>query len=170
MHPTNNINEATLLTLINHLERFIDDHLPLGRAMKISVDEFDGKRLSLSAPLSLNNNDKGTAFGGSLYCLAVMSGWGWFYLRCLHTKIEPVGVPNIVVTQASIDYLLPVKDKIITATCGLDDDSIWQAFADQYQKKGTAKIQLEASVYSGTGEKRKQAVAFSGSYGLLGAY
>ena len=110
MNPSYSISQADQDDLINKLEIFVEEHLPLGRAMKISVTEFNGQQLSLSAPLVHNNNDKGTAFGGSLYCLAVMSCWRWFYLRCLDTRIEPIGPPHIVVTKASIDYLLPVTE------------------------------------------------------------
>ena len=108
--------------------------------MNISVNDFDGHQLSLVAPLVHNSNDKGTAFGGSLYCLAVMSCWSWFYLRCLNTRIEPIGVPNIVVTKASIDYLLPVTDETIIATCRLDDESIWQVLSTTTAQKAMQKF------------------------------
>ena len=170
MDTNYSISETVQDELISKLEVFVEDHLPLARAMNISVNEFNGQQLSLSAPLAYNNNDKGTAFGGSLYCLAVMSCWSWFYLRCLYARIEPIGVPNIVVTKASIDYLLPVTDKTFTATCRLDDESIWQDFVDHYRSKGSAKIQLAASIYTDTDNIKKKAVAFTGSYGLLGAY
>lgn len=170
MNQSYSISPTVQDDLISKLEIFVEEHLPLGRAMNISVSEFNGEQLSLTAPLSHNNNDKGTAFGGSLYCLAVMSCWSWFYLRCLHTRIEPIGVPNIVVTKASIDYLLPVTDQNITATCQLEDESIWQGFVDHYGSKGSAKIQLDASIYTGTDAIKNKAVAFTGSYGLLGAY
>jgi len=163
-------NETEQDELISKIEIFVEDHLPLGRAMNISVNDFDGNQLSLSAPLVYNSNDKGTAFGGSLYCLAVMSCWSWFYLRCLDTRIEPIGVPNIVVTKASIDYLLPVTDETIIATCRLDDESIWQGFIDHYNAKGNAKIQLDATIYTGNNAIKQKAVTFTGSYGLLGAY
>ena len=170
MNTNYSISETEQDELISKLKVFVEDHLPLGRAMNISVNDFDGHQLSLSAPLVHNNNDKGTAFGGSLYCLAVMSCWGWFYLRCLDTRIEPIGVPNIVVTKASIDYLLPVTDETIIATCRLDDESIWQDFVDHYSAKGIAKIQLDATIYTGNNAIKQKAVTFTGSYGLLGAY
>ena len=75
-----------------------------------------------------------------------------------------------MVTKASIDYLLPVTDQNITATCQLEDESIWQGFVDHYGSKGSAKIQLDASIYTGTDAIKNKAVAFTGSYGLLGAY
>ena len=170
MNKNYSISETVQDELISNLKSFVEDHLPLGRAMNISVIQFDGQQLSLSAPLALNNNDKGTAFGGSLYCLAVMCCWSWFYLRCLDTRIEPIGVPNIVVTKASIDYLLPVTDETIIATCRLDDEAIWQGFVDHYSAKGSAKIQLDATIYTGNNAIKQKAVTFTGSYGLLGAY
>ena len=164
------VSENVQDELIRKLERFVEDHLPLGRAMDIRVDQFNGQQISLCAPLLNNNNDKGTAFGGSLYCLAVMSCWSWLYLRCLHARIDPAGVPNIVVTKANIDYLLPVTNEMIIATCRLDDESIWKSFVEVYNSKGNAKIQLNATIYTGKNPIKQKAVNFSGCYRLLGVY
>ena len=40
--------------------------LPPVAAIQAQVDAYDGQRLVLTAPLSANVNDKGTAFGGSM--------------------------------------------------------------------------------------------------------
>ena len=170
MNTNYSISQTAQDQLISKLEVFVENHLPLGRAMNISVNEYDGHQLSLSAPLAHNNNDKGTAFGGSLYCLAVMSCWSWLYLRCLHARIDPAGVPNIVVTKANIDYLLPVTNEMIIATCRLDDESIWKSFVEVYNSKGNAKIQLNATIYTGKNPIKQKAVNFSGCYRLLGVY
>ncbi len=37
----------------------------------------DDEPVVLRAPLAPNANHKGTAFGGSLYSLAVLTGWAW---------------------------------------------------------------------------------------------
>ena len=69
--------------------------------MGLEVSHYDGQSLSLTAPLNLNDNDKGTAFGGSLYCAAVMAGWGYFYLRCRQYNFNEGG-PNIGIGRANV--------------------------------------------------------------------
>ena len=59
MNTNYSISKTVQDELISNLKSFVEDHLPLGRAMNISVIQFDGQQLSLGAPLALNNNDKG---------------------------------------------------------------------------------------------------------------
>ncbi|WP_197473590.1 YiiD C-terminal domain-containing protein, partial [Oleiphilus sp. HI0066] len=53
------------------LQDFFMLNVPLARAAEISVHSYDGNRLVFEAPLDPNTNDKGTAFGGSIYVIAV---------------------------------------------------------------------------------------------------
>ena len=57
------------------LEKRILTDIPLARHIGVRVVEFDGSSLALGAPLAANSNHKGTAFGGSLFSLAVLAGW-----------------------------------------------------------------------------------------------
>jgi thioesterase domain-containing protein len=155
------------LELKARLDQFVEGHLPLGRAMGLEVSEYDGQSLSLSAPLELNDNDKGTAFGGSLYCAAVMAGWGYFYLRCLQYKLNE-GAPNIVISKSEIEYLAPVDANTITATCSDSDPIIWDAFLSRYQERGKAKVELSATIKTNINGVEKIAVKFTGTFALIG--
>ena len=156
------LSEEQSHALAAQLADFVQRYLPLARAMHIEIAHYDGNTLVLSAPLEHNNNDKLTAFGGSLYCLAVMSCWGCVYLRCLHEGIA-LPAPDIVVSGASITYLAPVTATTIEARCDCNDTD-WQAFAERYRARGVAKVSLMASVI----ERGKTAVEFSGDYALIG--
>lgn len=57
------------------------EEIPLARHMEIRVLCSDRRSLLLSAPLAANSNHKGTAFGGSLYSVAVLAGWGLLTLE-----------------------------------------------------------------------------------------
>ena len=149
------------------LDQFVESHLPLGRAMGLEVDHYDGQSLSLTAPLNLNDNDKGTAFGGSLYCAAVMAGWGYFYLRCLQYNLNE-GAPNIVISKSEIEYLAPVDANTITATCSDADPVIWDAFLSRYEERGKAKVQLTATIMANINGVEKAAVKFTGTFALIG--
>ena len=58
------------------LEREFLEHIPLARAMKLSVPRYSGDELEMTAPLAPNINDKGCAFGGSMASLLTLAGWG----------------------------------------------------------------------------------------------
>ena len=58
------------------IQEVLHSKIPITRAMGVRVAEYDGRRLVLSAPLDANVNHLGTAFGGSLNALAVLSGYG----------------------------------------------------------------------------------------------
>ena len=155
------------IELTARLKQFIQEHLPLGRAMGLEINHYDGNSLSLSAPLNLNDNDKGTAFGGSLYCSAVMAGWGYFYLRCLQYKLNQ-GAPNIVIAQSNIEYLAPVDASTIIATCSDNDPAIWDGFLSSYQERGKAKVELSSTINANINGIEKAAVKFTGTFALIG--
>lgn len=148
--------------------------------MGIDVHQFDGfdladaRPLALSAPLSLNDNDKDTAFGGSLYCVAVMTCWSFVYLRCLHQqKLDPSlprGTPNIVVSKAQIEYLAPVRSESIVAYCEAMDQALWPPFFERFASHGSARINLSSRVSTQSDGDGKPAVSFSGAYSLIGFY
>ena len=59
----------------DEMKAFLYQHIPLAVAMQVNIDDYDGQHLVISAPLAVNNNDKGTAFAGSISSLATVSGW-----------------------------------------------------------------------------------------------
>ena len=174
------LEESDLQALQSSLTTFVQTHLPLGRAMGIDVHQFtgfdgaDGHSLALSAPLALNDNDKDTAFGGSLYCVAVMTCWSFVYLRCVHQQrlnpALPRGTPKIVVSKAQIEYLAPVKSEPIVAYCDEVESALWTPFFDRFDSHGSARINLSSQVSTQSDGGGKPAVSFSGAYSLIGFY
>lgn len=140
------------------LSEFVERWLPSARAMQLRVQYYDGGVLELAAPLSLNDNDKGTAFGGSLYTLVVLSGWGMVYLRCRERGLEP----NIVVSHGEIEYLRPVTTDPLVARCDASDADFERFFAT-HAERGKAAIALAATVSSDGSD----AVLFSGRYAII---
>jgi thioesterase domain-containing protein len=60
-----------------YLQNLIDREITLAKHMAVVVESADDNSMILRAPLAPNSNHKGTAFGGSLYSLAVLTGWAW---------------------------------------------------------------------------------------------
>lgn len=138
---------------------FLSAHVPMAANLGLQPVSFDHEQLTLEAPLTPNINDKGTAFGGSIYCVAVMSCWGMVYLRANEYGLK---APDIVVSHGEIDYLKPVAGAIV-ASCYASEERFAVFWAD-YQQKGRAKIALESEVKSADGEVLAR---FSGRYALL---
>ena len=141
------------------LTEFVQTHLPTARALEIEVADYDSQSLTLRAPLGPSINDKHTAFGGSLYVVAVMAGWGMVYVRCREAGIDP----NIVVARGEIDYLAPVPGDIVASSLPVTEGD-WEMFFQQFEERGKAKIELQTRILQG-GEP---AVKFTGLYAIIG--
>ncbi len=136
------------------LEHTLHHEIPISREMGITVTAYDGKQLRLAAPLAPNINHKCTAFGGSLYALAVLCGWGM-----VHLKLKEAGLHrHIVIQQADINYLLPVAHDM-QAECTLDDAAL-QRFMTILNKHGRARLSLDVVIK----HNDLPAVKFSGRY------
>ena len=137
------------------LRDVLHEEIPLTRAMGVEVVASQDNCLTLTAPLSPNTNHKSTAFGGSLYSLAVLTGWG-----LLHLKLKQHDVAaHIVIRQSHIDYIRPVTDDI-TAICCLESEQQLDRMLHTYNKKHIAAIRLNAMIRQGDAH----AVLFSGKY------
>lgn len=121
---------------------------------------YDGRTFSLAIDLSPSLNDKLTAFGGSLYCACVMNGWGMIYLQCRQRGINP----NMVVTRGEIDYLAPVDEEPIVASCVASEEWLWDDFADRVRRRGKARIGVASLIRC----QGREAVRFSGQYAVVG--
>ena len=124
------------------IEELFYSKIPITRALGVRVEEYDGGRLVLTAPLSENVNHLGTAFGGSLNALAVLSGYGLLWLELCDTEC------HIVIRDSSIHYDRPVREDI-RAVCVRPDEEAMEAFKHQFRQRGKARIVLEATVDDG---------------------
>jgi len=141
-----------------HLTQFLASHLPLSEYLGVEVANYDGKSLTLRAPLGPSLNDKLTAFGGSLYCLCVMSCWGMVYLQILERGLDG----NLVVSRGQIDYLCPVATDI-EARCTGPGEEVFGAFFRGFEQRGRAKLTLESKIVV----DGKTAVKFRGEYAFI---
>ena len=140
------------------LEQLLHREIPISWAMGIRVTHYDGANMSLDAPLEPNFNHKSTAFGGSLYSLAVLCGWGLLHLRLADARIHK----HIVIQESNIRYLHPVVQDL-HAECRLDDAAL-KRFLLTLEKHGRARISLDVAITQGN----RNAVEFSGRYVVHG--
>lgn len=140
------------------LEQVLHNEIPISKAMGIRVTNYDGASLSLDAPLAPNTNHKSTAFGGSLYSLAVLCGWGLLHLRLADARMHK----HIVIQESNIRYLHPVEQDL-HAECRLDDAAFKQ-FLRTLEKHGRARLSLDVIVT----QDNQPAVEFTGRYVVHG--
>jgi thioesterase domain-containing protein len=146
------------MTAATALEYTLHDEIPISQAMGIRVANYDGASLKLAAPLAANINHKSTAFGGSLYSLAVLCDWG-----LLHLKLAEAGLhKHIVIQESNIHYLQPV-DQDMFAECCLND-AAFKKFLRTLGKHGRARLALDVIIKHDS----LPAVEFSGRYVVHG--
>jgi thioesterase domain-containing protein len=145
--------------LAKNLDTFLNTHLPLARAAGIEIDAYDGQCLQVSAPLELNINDKGTAFGGSLYNLCVIAAWGVTDLQAKELGLAG----DIVVAKGEINYLRPLRSRLI-ARAFVPEKSTLDKALNSYAGKGKAVFTVQVEVRD---ELQQLCVEFSGKYAVL---
>ncbi len=123
------------------LERTILETIPMARAMGVTVVDFDGNRIALTAPLAPNVNDKGCAFGGSLASLMTLAAWGLVNLKLSEAGIEA----DVFVQDSAISYLNPVWDAL-TAEAAAEPGQDWNHFIADLRERGKARITMMAEV------------------------
>jgi len=143
-----------------YLESILHHDIPLTREMGLKVLDWQARQLRLFLPLAANVNHKSTMFGGSLYCGAVLGGWGWLHLGLREEGIED---GHIVIQEGQISYPLPVT-RDATVVCDAPDDKTWHRFLATYRRYGRARLALKTRVMNSGSEET--AVQFEGQYVL----
>ncbi len=143
-----------------YLEAVLHGDIPLTREMGMRALDWQQHQLRLQLPLEANVNHKSTMFGGSLYCAAVLVGWGWLHLRLREAGIDD---GHIVIQEGQISYPLPVTGAAI-ALCQAPEEKVWERFITTYQRRGRARLNLHTKVSNAGSDEA--AVLFSGQYVL----
>jgi thioesterase domain-containing protein len=153
-HPCDTRAVPDVPSLCKELELTWHRDIPLAAAMSIGVAGYDGRSLTVRAPLPPNRNLHGTAFAGSLFSTCVLTGWGatWLALR----ERELMGV--IVVADSTIHYRKAVEGELV-CRCTPDAEAL-RAGLTQFAATGRARFDLTCSVDHG----EQRAVTFTGKY------
>lgn len=134
------LTETDTDTLLQQLDTHLQAMPPV-KAMALTIENFDGERLRLRAPLLTHVNDKGCAFGGSLVSLLTLAGWGLVTL-----KVQQAGLKaDVFVADSQVRYLAPLYDDLRAEAWAADDQS-WDDFIQTLRSRGRARIHVTASV------------------------
>lgn len=118
-------------------EQFLCDNIPLAHATGTKVDRFDDQGLQVIAPLAPNSNHHRTAFGGSLYVVALAAGWGLTYLLLQEANIRA----SLFVRSAQAEYLRPVTGQLI-ALANTPKPAELADFKQTYNTSGSADLTI----------------------------
>ena len=140
------------------IKQYLYDNIPLAKAMDVEVIDVSKYTLTLKAPLCSNSNMHGTAFGGSLSSLALLTGWS-----LIHTQVSDqwLAQGDLVIAEAHIFYEKPVATDLV-AQAKVDQEQLAQFF-ENYKEKGKARLAVEIEVKTdkGTGCRME------GTYALI---
>ena len=145
-----------MLLELEELQKKLHNEIPLTKLMNINIKEYNEKELITTAPLNININDKGTAFGGSLSTMTIISSWS---LCWLISKELGFNSKNIVVIKNENSYKKPVTKDIVCYTQKPSQQEI-ATLKEKLQTKKSASIKINSIII----ENNETCVEFQGYY------
>ncbi|NPU95298.1 MAG: DUF4442 domain-containing protein [Gammaproteobacteria bacterium] len=145
-----------------HLDRVrhkLRSQVPLIAHMGVDVISWDGRTVVVEAPLAPNLNTHGTAFGGSLYNVAAMTGWSAVHL----TLMDAGHTPSVWVVKGEIEYKTPVRG-VLRGSATVSDEVRAHLIAG-YENKGRVKVAIDVLIREG----EQDAVLFKGVFAAMAA-
>ena len=128
------------MSAASELQDRIHRHIPLAKAMQFGIDELHSGAIRVSAPLEPNINIHGTGFAGSIYSLAVLTGWA----LCTHILEDAKLDAELVVAKGEIRYRAPVNGEL---RCAADAEAgARDAFLQATREQGKGLLSLEITV------------------------
>jgi thioesterase domain-containing protein len=129
----------------DYLQNRIDREIMLAKPMGVVVETADETALILRAPLAPNANHKGTAFGGSLYSLAVLTGWAWI-TRFLATRQLDA---QAVIQESNMRFLVPVQGEM-RACIRIPSAADINKLQKMLLRAGRGRIRLQVDMHQGS--------------------
>lgn len=129
----------------DYLQRRIVEEFALARHIGIVVDTADDDGLVLEAPLEANANFKGTAFGGSLFSVAVLTGWAWVTRYLATTDVAA----DAVIQESTMRYVVPVQGRLRASLVAPSSAQI-EKFRKTMLRAGRGRIRLTVHIHQDT--------------------
>jgi thioesterase domain-containing protein len=128
----------------HYLQDRLTSEFALVRHIGIVVESADDSALVLSAPLMANANYQGTAFGGSLFSVAVLTGWAWVARYVDSRQLAA----DAVIQESTIRYRTPVRN-VLRASLVLPEHAEIERFAKMLQRARRGRIRLRVEIREG---------------------
>ncbi|MBW8308240.1 MAG: thioesterase domain-containing protein [Candidatus Paracaedibacteraceae bacterium] len=124
------------------LRNFMAEKVPVTSAMAIEVVDSSVKGVTLKASIEANINDKGVAFGGSLFSAASLCSWAVIDFILKQNHLEA----NIFVHTSQSKFSAPVLSDF-TVFCPAPSKEQIATFLNSFNRKGRARLTLRATIY-----------------------
>jgi|SRR3569833_283522 len=129
------------------VEAYLHSNIPLSAAMGVQVKIATPERVLLFAPLEPNINHHQTVFGGSGVVLATLSAWTLLHMRLTHDHFAA----QLVIQRSAMEYERPITGDF-EAECRFSDDPAWQKFRTMLERRGRARMTLNARLLHASNE------------------
>jgi thioesterase domain-containing protein len=124
-----------------HLQDFLYEQIPLSRHLGVKIQHIDDLGAKVWAPLEPNRNHMGTAFGGSLQAVLVLSAYAWLF-----ALMESRGhICHVILQESTFEFLKPVEGDFV-AECKAPAKKNVEKFLTGFKRKNKARILIRASV------------------------
>lgn len=122
---------------LQSIRDYLHEHIPLSKAMEVSVQRADATGVVLSAPLGPNINHRETVFGGSASSLAILAAWS-----VVHFGLQREALPcRVVIQKNTMSYDMPIAGRF-TARCDAPAPEMWRKFLAMVRRKKIGRIEL----------------------------
>ena len=142
--------------MTKELQNKLYTEIPLTKMMEIKIQDYNEQELITTAPLNPNINDKGTAFGGSLSTITIISAWSLCWLISKELGFDS---NNIVIIKNETSFKKPVTKDIVCYTEKPSFEEI-KLLKQKLETKKSASIKIESKII----EDGQTCVDFLGYY------
>jgi thioesterase domain-containing protein len=124
---------------------FLNREIPLTQSLGLEIVKIDDKGALIRAPLGPNHNHMGSAFGGSLSTMMILSGYIWLY----DALIKHNHNAHVILSKEEAEYLVPVTHDIeVLAKTPSPEE--WRKFEESFIRKGIGRIVIHSEIQRGT--------------------
>ncbi len=129
------------------LEKLLTEQIPVTKSLGVTLELVSETEVRLAAPLEINRNHMGTAFGGSLSTLMILSGYSWLY----HFMFTKGHTGHVILRETQAKFIHPVDENMLIF-CRKPSEKNLSTFLATFEKKGLARITLESEIRTSKGK------------------
>lgn len=143
--------------MIDKLQQKLHNEIPLTKVMGLEIKNFDETKLITVMPLDININDKGTAFGGSLSTMTIISSWSLCYLIIESLNYN---TNSIVIINNSTNFKKPVIKNSIICNTKMPSKEDLEILKEKLKTKKSASLKVISHII----EDNEVCVEFEGYF------
>ena len=133
---------------IKAFQAFLYAEIPMVEYMQLQLHDISPHRLTATAPIGPNINDKQTVFGGSSAALMTICGWS-----LIKSQLEQAGLTNDVVIHQAKTHWQHAQHDDLNIRVSLADDVDWSIVLDQlHSNKRPVRVTVNCAVMNQQGE------------------